>query len=109
MGYYTSYSLKWTSDNDDAEQDTAIGDAIENHGEFSWAFNRHGESGDSTKWYDHEKDMKELSLKFPGVLFTLSGEGESSSDIWKKYFLDGKMQICKAVLDFPKFDAKLLK
>lgn len=109
MGYYTRYSLTWTSDFDDEELDTAIGDAIEKNEDFSYALSRDGESGDSCKWYDHEYHMRALSLKFPGVLFTLSGEGEESGDIWKKYFRGGKMQICKVVLDFPKFDATLLK
>lgn len=109
MGYYTKYSLTWTSDNDSPEQDDAIGDAIENHGEFAYAINRDGDSNDSSKRYDHEVDIKAFSLKFPGVLFILSGEGEESGDIWKKYFLDGKMQICKAFLDFPNFDTRLLK
>lgn len=110
MGYYTSFSLKWTSDNDDEELDTAIGNVIEAHPDaIGYALLRCGSTSESCKWYEHEEDMKTLSIRFPGVLFTLSGDGEESGDIWKKYFLDGKMQICKAILTFPEFSARLLQ
>lgn len=44
-----------------------------------------------TTWYEHEKDMLLLSAKFPGVLFTLNGEGDGWSDLWTKYFKDGRI------------------
>jgi hypothetical protein len=65
--------------------------------------------GDSCKWYDYKKDMLELSNQFPSVLFTLSGEGEESGDIWKHYFLGGKSQRCNAELVFPDFCPEKLK
>lgn len=60
-------------------------------------------------WYDHSSDCKEVSLMFPEVVIELSGEGEEAGDIWKKYFQDGKMQVCEAVITFAPFDPKLLK
>lgn len=63
---------------------------------------------DSCKWYEHEEDMKQLSLKFPDVLFTLRGEGEESGDVWVKYFKEGKMQISKAEIKLEPFDAAKL-
>ena len=49
---------------------------------------RHGH--DSTKWYEHEDDVKRLSRMFPDVLFTLSGEGEENGDTWMFYCRNGQ-------------------
>lgn len=62
-----------------------------------------------TKWYDHEKDMREISKQYPDVIFQLNGEGEESGDIWVKYFVNGKMQVAKAKITFDDFDKKKLK
>jgi hypothetical protein len=56
------------------------------------------------KWYEHEDDMRKFSQLYPFILFELSGEGEESGDIWKKYFLNGKMKICSARIEFEPFD-----
>jgi hypothetical protein len=63
---------------------------------------------ESCKWYDYEKDMKAVSKKYPTTIFILEGEGEESGDIWKAYFLDGKMQKCKAKIIFDEFDESKL-
>lgn len=64
--------------------------------------------GESCKWYDHEKDMRKVSLMHPTILLTLYGEGEESEDLWVKYFLNGKMQISVAKIIYAKFDEKEL-
>jgi hypothetical protein len=63
---------------------------------------------DGCKWYDHQKDMRSFSRKYPEVLFILSGEGEESGDMWRAYFKNGKMQFVKAKIVFDDFNAALL-
>lgn len=64
---------------------------------------------DQTKWYEHEEVMKEISKEYPDVIIQLTGEGEESGDMWIKYFVNGKMQHCKAKIVFEEFDPKKLK
>ena len=39
-------------------------------------------AGESIKWYEVDKDMKEFAEKFPDVYFILWGEGEDKGDDW---------------------------
>lgn len=66
------------------------------------------ESNDESKWYEHEKEMRDLSKEFPDVVFKLHGEGEENEDIWDKYFMNGKMQYCHAQMLLPPFDKEKL-
>lgn len=59
-------------------------------------------------WSDHEELMRKISQRFPGVIIALDGSGDSSDDLWIKYFRDGSMQLCEARIVYPKFDAKKL-
>lgn len=61
------------------------------------------------KWYEHEEDMKQLSLQFPHILFTLSGDGEEKEDLWRKYFLAGKMQVARAIIVYDNFSEDKLE
>lgn len=63
---------------------------------------------DICKWYDHDEDMKKFSKKYPGTVFVLSGEGEESGDIWKKYYRAGKVQACNAKITFDEYDESKL-
>lgn len=65
-------------------------------------------NAEECKWYEHVEDMKKLSILFPTVLFTLKGIGEETGDMWVKYFLDGKVQIANARIEFDKFDKSKL-
>jgi hypothetical protein len=63
------------------------------------------EFGEEAKWYDHDEDMISLTKAFPGTLFCLSGKGEEAGDMWKVYYRDGTMQICRAQFSYPPYDA----
>ena len=106
MGYYTRYSLQVSQLTDELDK------FLENH-EHDYGENFYSDlmtgNVDTIKWYDHDKDMIALSLKFPDIVFTLKGEGEESGDIWLKYYKNGKMQEARAMITFEKFDPSKLR
>jgi|SRR6478736_37700 len=104
MGYSTSYTL--TTLTEDGKARTMREGEIQSYIED---FIDYDPFDDRCKWYDHEEEMKEISKAFPTDLIQLHGEGEESGDIWDKYFLNGKMQICKAQIVLPPFDSDKLK
>jgi hypothetical protein len=102
MGYYTRYGLEYEPKRLGEDQ------AIQQRMEKLWD-GEYNPFDEACKWYGNEGDMKKLSLEFPTVLFTLSGEGEEAGDIWKKYFRNGKIQIANAKITVAEFNPKELK
>jgi len=111
MGYQTNYTLTCSDDEvlkkifDDEDDDEVKEDFIE----WLWFDKTKYEASASMKWYDHEDDMRKLSKQHKGCVFTLAGEGEDGEDLWKKYFLDGKMQEARARIEYDEFDSEKLK
>lgn len=121
MGYLTRYDLEVTlpagfgCDNEelllqaiDRRLKKEMGEwfryVFEDRAGFAW------ESGLADKWYEHEKHIANVSAVYPLVLFKLHGEGEETGDLWNKYFLGGKVQVCKAHITYDAFDpAKLME
>lgn len=102
MGYYTSYELS-CNDYDLIKELRQANDSAR------WAIEDGGGTQEACKWYEHENDLLTFSKLHPLVLFTLSGEGEEAGDMWKKYFLNGKMQTCKAQITYEGFNQSKLK
>lgn len=110
MGYYTTYNLNIEIQN--ATKGTKnlniwpdiISDLRESNENAKYALSDDGDTSESCKWYSHESDIINFSIKYPDYLFILSGEGEESGDIWKKYFKNGMSQICKARVIFDEFN-----
>ena len=118
MGYQTNYTLttkfmiagKPAELKDDAPLNDVIKQLRKENEEASYSLTETGRcSGNDSRWYEHEKDLKEFSVKHPSVLFTLNGEGEEASDQWNKYFLNGKCQIAKAEIQIAPFDPTKLR
>ena len=65
--------------------------------------------GEYIKWENHENNMKTVSKKFKDVLFILSGEGEEAGDLWKEYYMNGKVQVAEAKIEFDSFDPSKLQ
>ncbi len=100
MGYYTSYKLEIIEGDDyTTNYKEEIGKSTDGYGD---------PFGEECKWYEHQKHMKAFSKKYPKTVFKLSGEGEEAGDLWHEYYLNGKMQECKAKIVFDEFNKHLL-
>lgn len=134
MGYYTYFNLKWEPLTEKTKEPSCphdrppdakfcpecgiavgvvdissrISEYIEDHQDQYYGIDSEGNSTEHVKWYDYDKDMRELSRVFPSYLFTMSGEGESSDDLWVTYYLNGKAQEVKARITYDKFDRNKL-
>ena len=103
MAYNTYYKLSIVPDNPVVWRTLFM---IE---EAGFALTSSGASNNQCSWYEHEKDLKNLSAQFPDQLFTLKGEGDEAGDIWVKYFKAGKMQISKALIVIEPFHPSKLE
>ena len=96
MGYMTFYTLVVGGEGQeisDGRREEILA-WLEHDESFSSELEDLHESGMSgyTKWYEHDQDMLRLSRTFPEVFFVLWGEGEEPEDLWKSYYLDGRVQ-----------------
>ena len=72
------------------------------------ALDSDGDFENKVYWYTHEEDMAEFSKRYPEILFTLYGEGEDNTDIWREYFKNGKYHTIFAKISFDDFDESML-
>ncbi len=100
MGYYTWFDL----DVDDCGKEAVNGhkQEIEKLSGYSGLFE------EEVKWYAHERNLREHSSKYPGLLFRLSGHGEESGDIWVEFYKNGKMFRSDARIVFDAYDENKL-
>ena len=106
MGYYTNFDLVMLPEPDidfEGEIMKAIAAKITNEDpndisvdDAKWCL------CDALKWYDHDKDMIEVSKQFPDITFILYGTGEDNDDIWKAYYKNGEMEGIQARIVFDK-------
>ena len=100
MGYYTNYRLE-------IQGKTDIDHSEEIQKQTGYYISE--DYSEDYKWYDNEDDMKLHSSQHPDLLFVLYGEGEESGDLWVKYFKNGKMQRCNAIITYEEFDESKLQ
>ena len=103
MGYLTNYTLTvYTSDmkkiTDSGDFDNPM---IKNFHDYDFWEN-------TCLWEDPEGDMKRYSKLHPNAIFQLHGEGEDNFDIWEKWFVNGKMQVCETKIAISPFDPSQL-
>ena len=116
MGYSTYHTLstKGATKEQDEKLLKMFEEAEDEYGkDWDWTVAEFNgvDIGESSKWYESDEDMKILSSReeYKDVLFILDGEGESSGDIWKKYYKNGKQCELKAKITFPEFDESQLE
>jgi len=109
MGYYTQYRLGINTPKGYEKTSLKIIDDLrDSNANADYSLMPDGSFNNESKWYDHEGDLKEFSLKYPEVIFTLIGKKEESEDFWITYFKDGKMQHCPGILTYEPYDEKKL-
>ena len=106
MGYSTSYKL-YASDSDVLK--ALIEDETLEYLDFRRPSMGEPYATLEGKWYEHEENLRRVSLDNPGIIFTLHGDGETGGDLWRKYFLNGKMQDAPARIEYDEFDSAKLK
>ena len=121
MGYETQYTIKADIDKcticDMKDLTEIVNRLAAISGYDNWdvlVTNEEGriESGNSIKWYEHDKDMGTLSREFPGTTFEVHGVGEGINeewDEWKKWYKDGKiikMERIVVTADWEEVDVK---
>ncbi len=112
MGYYTHFTLTFAAD--DPKYIEEVEEYLENNQPATYytltkAWQGTWLSGDKWKWYDHDEDMKILSVQFPEVTFILEGEGEEAGDLWRAYYKSGKMKTYEAKIVYDEYDPKELE
>ncbi len=108
MGHQTSFKLEAAPVPVTSDPAKAIYDLVRSNKEAAYCLCEDGEPNESGKWYDHERDLRAHSKKYPDLLFTLSGEGEEAGDVWKKYFVNGRTQVAQAEIRIEDFDPRKL-
>lgn len=117
MGYYTHYELEFEDAHDDEVARAVLGALKKRTGAY-YTFDLDDyededddevlplsyETDERRKWYEFEADMRAVSKEVPGILFTLTGEGEEAGDLWRWYFLDGKVHKGETTLHYEEFD-----
>lgn len=106
MGYLTDYTMipnKYNPESLSEGEYLAIEVFIKSTKDEGWSYLDdvwRGE-GYGFTWYDHDAEMGKLSIAFPDILFTLWGYGQEADDLWKKYYLNGKSQLARAIITYP--------
>jgi len=103
MGYYTNFVLSTNTDGDRHKEIIADLRSDDNKNAY-FGLTPDGFTNEPIKWYDAEKDIIEFSKKYPDVLFTLYGDGESGDDHWICYIQNGKSQHCNGEIVYPPYD-----
>lgn len=117
MGYYTSYQVTLYREIEgklqeiglDKEIFRQISDDIRKDDDASYALDEDLFTNDSCKWYEHDDFFICFSKQHPDIVFELYGEGEMSTDIWLKYYKNGRVQKCPASVTFDDYDPSKLK
>jgi hypothetical protein len=113
MGYYTRFDGGVSGPPELLAEFEAAAERDETFGQYGLELSEWLDGqffgGDTAKWYGYKDDVTDLSKKFPGLLFWISGEGEESGDIWKAWARNGRFKMVQAriVFDEPDIEKEL--
>jgi hypothetical protein len=46
---------------------------------------------DECRWDEHQEELEAASAKHRDIVFILDGEGSEAGDIWREFYLNGKL------------------
>src|SRR5574343_313031 len=114
MGYETSFSLQLidtTSKNRKFTAEWLKEIKLAERYDCDWKLNKYGifrlSNGEGYRWYDHHEEMIEISRQHQTVVFILDGVGESSLDVWRKFYLAGASYKWKLVVEPPSWGEEI--
>lgn len=109
MGYYTRFSLTVYEGKHEVDSAFIPGFADKKLcGNFYSLQDFIDGGSDSCKWYDHKKEMLEISKLYPDLVFVLDGDGEEAGDCWREFYKNGKTYRWELEVKRPPFDSKKL-
>ena len=106
MGYLSTYELEWDPPSPTLDEVTMALAEIGQDGQEEWRQIVQGET--EARWYENEREMADVSARFPGILFRLDSHGEDGERC-RQYFRDGLVQNAQPALVYPDFNPELLK
>lgn len=108
MGYYTTYSINLVPDKGYEEEEQQFADALikesGNHHDVADLVN---DGVVFAKLYELDSYISAVAVRFPHVLVCLSGDGESSDDLWEKRWKGNEWECQNAIIP-PFTNASLL-
>lgn len=106
MGYYTLYQLKMIRSSSEDKKGEFAEMVKEMNEKYVLGIGMVSDTETDifeAKWYHWEKDMTDMSKKYPDILFELSGDGEEQDDFWKARFLNGECEYSEAKMVYEPF------
>ncbi len=111
MGYYTDYIVSANVSKLAPDERINLYTALGALDIFGYDLEEYTERDDyfefsisEITWYEHETDMREISKRYPEIIFKVEGHGEDYEDIWIEYYKAGKMQYCPAIITYDDFN-----
>ena len=104
MGYYTDFYLMIKPDQE--IPDELLEEYIDDGGS---TIEDIYESSYSANWIEWEREMIDISKKYPKLEFTLDGNGDDVDDVWRAFFKNGKNYYWCVEAHRPEFDEDLLE
>lgn len=108
MGYYTDYRLQVSGLSENNQTDDIEYHLAHISGYRDWTVISYDPEFvmllGSSKWYNCDQDMIELSKLYPHLMFELHGVGEGVADLWHMKVKNGESERVAAQLVWPSFE-----
>ena len=119
VSYYTKHEASWDgTEVTEEEVSRTLAEIAADDGSVRTPESRSGQDPASrwleiitgeqrAEWAQVDTHMRELSTRYPGVRFTVNGQGEDQGDTWREHFQGGRSQMVH--MDGQPFDPEKLE